>query len=80
MKNLALVVMFVGLAAVGFAQEAEPLAAAVPALTPEGLESWFFSFLERLLALFADFIGQILGDIFGGIGGLFAGGEASVHV
>jgi hypothetical protein len=79
MKSLALVIMFVGLAAAGFAQEAEPLAAVTP-ISPTELEGWFFNFLERLLGLFADFIGKILGDIFGGIGGLFAGGEASAHV
>ena len=79
MKPLALIVVFLGLAACGFAQEASPLAGVAP-ISPEGLENWFFSFLERLLALFADFIGQILGDIFGGIGGLFAGGEDSIHV
>jgi hypothetical protein len=32
--------------------------------------------LERLLGIFADFIGRILGDIFGGIGGLFSDGPS----
>jgi hypothetical protein len=49
-------------------------------LTAEGLESWFFSFLEKLLNLFAQFIGQILQQIFGGVSGLLTGTPPTTSV
>lgn len=69
---LLVLALVVGVVGAGFAEEA----VAIPTVSPEALEGWFFHFLERLLNLFADFIGRILGDIFGGIGGLFGGGDA----
>jgi hypothetical protein len=58
------------------AAEAAPMATATPALDLSGLQTWFFGFLQQLLGLFADFIGQILGQVFSGIGGLMTGGGA----
>ncbi|MCA3243808.1 MAG: hypothetical protein INF43_00695 [Alphaproteobacteria bacterium] len=77
------VVAVVVLASTGLAQDGEPsgtFAPVVPGLTAEGLESWFFSFLEKLLNLFAQFIGQILQQIFGGVSGLLTGTPPTTSV
>lgn len=83
----------VAMAAAGFAQEAaettntlapvvEGLNQAVQntPLTGEGIETWFFSFIERLLNLFAQFIGQILQQVFGGVGSLLTGTAPTTSV
>jgi hypothetical protein len=70
-------------ASTGFAQEGEPnitLMPPVPDLTAEGLEAWFFSFLEKLLNLFAQFVGQILQQIFGGVSNLLTGAPPTTSV
>ena len=67
------------LATQGMAQEAAeapPALPAVPGINGAALEDWFFNFLGKLFDLFAEFIGQILQQIFGGINGMFAGGPS----
>ena len=83
LAGITMVAVLVVLASTGLAQEGEPsvtLAPVVPGLTGEGLESWFFSFLEKLLNLFAQFIGQILQQIFGGVSGLLTGTPPTTSV
>lgn len=73
---LVLMLMLVVFGTLGHADDAAlaPLVAPVaPALDGAGLEAWFFDFLSKLLDLFASFIGQILREIFSGIGGLISG-------
>lgn len=91
--TLTLMAGMVVLAGLGLAQDTQeaapalaPLvdglaqhAANVP-LTGEGIEAWFFSFLERLLNLFAQFIGQILQQVFGGVGNLLTGSTPTTSV
>jgi hypothetical protein len=42
-----------------------------------GMEAWFFDFLGKLLNLFADFIAQIIREVFSGIGGLIGSSGTS---
>lgn len=70
--------MVFGLAAgFGFAQEVTDTAPVIPAIDGTAVEDWFFNFLGKLLDLFADFIGKILQQIFGGVAGMFTGGPAA---
>ncbi len=94
--TLALILCVMFLAANGMAQEAaegtETFAPVVEGLnqamqTPlnrpisgEGLEAWFFSFLEKLFNLVGQFIIQILQQVFAGIGGLLTGGAPATNV
>jgi hypothetical protein len=96
MKKILQAVLVVGMVAMathGFAQEAtettNTLAPVVEGfnqtvqnmpLSGEGIEAWFFSFLERLLNLFASFIGQILQQVFGGVGNLLTGTAPTTSV
>lgn len=69
--GLMAIALIMAYASQGLAQEGALLEPVLPAFNGEGLEAWFFSFLERLLNLFANFIGQILHQIFGGLGSMF---------